>query len=140
MRRLAAFGLCLALGPMTAWCGGLQPISSASTLDAYKAEVARHIYRASARETFDDAAPPLLKSIVVLSITVDSGGRAHARVVRSNGFRSLEARALRSVRRAAPLPRWSGAHGRSIHYYETWLFRHDGRFQIRSIAPPQSSA
>jgi periplasmic protein TonB len=126
------------LGPLTAWAKGeTRPISSAGTLDAYKADVARHIHRASARETFEGAAPPLLKSIVVLSITIEPGGTVHAKVVRSNGFRALEARALRSVRRATPIPRWSGAGGRPIHYYETWLFRSDGRFQIRSIAPPQ---
>jgi protein TonB len=77
---------------------------------------------------------------VVLSITVQPGGTVHAKVVRSNGFRSLEARALRSVRRAAPLPRWSAAGKHPIHYYETWLFRSDGRFQIRSIAPVQLSS
>ena len=77
---------------------------------------------------------------MVLSITVEPGGAVRAKVVRSNGFRSLEARALRSLHRASPLPRWSAAGGRPVHYYETWLFRSDGRFQIRSIAPPQASA
>jgi protein TonB len=129
------------LGPLTAWGKGeARPISSAGSLDAYKADVARHIQRASAREMFEGAAPPLLKSIVVLSITVEPGGTVHAKVVRSNGFRALEARALRSVHRVSPVPRWSGAGGRPIHYYETWLFRSDGRFQIRSIAPVQASA
>jgi periplasmic protein TonB len=112
----------------------------ATSLDAYKAEVARHIYKSSARETFDGAAPPLLKSIVVLEITIDAKGTAHARVVRSNGFKALEARALHSVKRAGRLPRWSGAGSKPVSYYETWLFRNDGRFQIRSIAPAQSSA
>jgi periplasmic protein TonB len=111
-----------------------------ASLDAYKAEVARHIYKSSAKETFEGAAPPLLKSIVVLEISVDSKGAAHARVVRSNGFKELEARALQSVKRAGPLPRWSGAGTKPVTYYETWLFRNDGRFQIRSIAPPQASA
>ncbi|HZQ73811.1 MAG TPA: energy transducer TonB [Burkholderiales bacterium] len=129
--RLAAAGLCMALGPLAA---------HAESLDAYKADVARHIHRASRGETFDGAAPPLLKSVVVLSVTIEASGRARARVVRSNGFRSLDAKALRSVRRASPLPRWSAAGGRPVHYYETWLFRKDGRFQIRSIAPPQASA
>ena len=128
MIRWVVLGLGLALGPLAA---------HAETLDAYKAEVARHIHRANARETFDGAAPPMLRSVVVLSITVNSSGKAHARVVRSNGIRELEARALRSVRRASPLPRWNGA--KSVHFYETWLFRRDGRFQIRSIAPPQAS-
>jgi protein TonB len=137
--RLIAIGLCLALGPFAAW-GRAQAVSTAETLDAYKAEVARHIHKASARETFDGAAPPLLKSIVVLAITVEPSGKVHAKVVRSNGFRALEAKALRSVHRVSPLPRWSGAGGRPVHYYETWLFRHDGRFQIRSIAPLQASA
>lgn len=114
--------------------------ASAKNLDAYKAEVARHIYKSSARDTFEGAAPPLLKSIVVLEVTIDARGAAHARVVRSNGFKELEARALQSVKRATPLPRWSGAGKKPVSYYETWLFRNDGRFQIRSIAPPQAAA
>jgi len=114
--------------------------AAAKDLDSYKAEVARHIYKSSAKETFEGAAPPLLKSIVVLEITVDAKGVAHARVVRSNGFKELEARALQSVKRATPLPRFSGAGSKPVSYYETWLFRNDGRFQIRSIAPPQASA
>jgi protein TonB len=114
--------------------------AAARDLDSYKAEVARHIYKSSAKETFGGAAPPLLKSIVVLEVTIDGSGAAHARVVRSNGFKELEARALQSVKRATPLPRWSGAGRKPVSYYETWLFRNDGRFQIRSIAPPQASA
>ena len=121
-----------------AWCRSA-PQSAAASQDAYKVDVARHIHRASPRDSFEGAAPPLLKSIVVLAITVEPGGHVHARVVRSNGFRELEARAVRSVRRASPLPRWDGARGHAVHYYETWLFRSDGRFQIRSIAPPQAS-
>jgi protein TonB len=139
MLRRLALALCFALGPPAA-SSQVRPISSAPSLAAYKADVARHIHRSSARETFEGAPPPLLKSIVVLEITVEPSGAVRARVVRSNGLRALEARALRSVRRASPVPRWSGAGGRRIHYYETWLFRHDGRFQIRSIAPPQASA
>jgi protein TonB len=114
--------------------------AAAKDLDSYKAEVARHIYKSSAKETFEGAAPPLLKSIVVLEITVDAKGVAHARVIRSNGFKELEARALQSVKRAGPLPRFAGAGSKPVSYYETWLFRNDGRFQIRSIAPPQASA
>ena len=136
--RLVVLGLCLALGPLAAWGRG-QVVSSAETLDAYKAEVARHIHRASVRETFHGEVPPLLKSIVVLAITIEPSGAVHAKVVRSNGFRALEAKALHSVRHATPLPRWSGAGGRPVHYYETWLFRNDGRFQIRSIAPAHAS-
>ena len=138
MIRWVVVGLCLALGPATAWCR-TAPLSHAETLEAYKAEVARHIQRTSAKLTFEGAAPPLLKSVVVLSITIEPSGAAHAKVVRSNGIRSLEARAVHSVRHASPLPRWDGARGRSVHFYETWLFRRDGRFQIRSIAPPQAS-
>ena len=115
-------------------------VSTAKTIDAYKAEVAQRIYRASKGEIFDGAAPPLLKSIVVLEVTVDAKGAAQARVVRSNGFKELEAKALQSVKRVSPLPRWSRAGTKPVSYYETWLFRGDGRFQIRSIAPPQASA
>jgi periplasmic protein TonB len=115
-------------------------VSTAKGIDAYKAQIAKLIYRASSKEIFEGAAPPLLKSIVVLEVSIDAKGSARARVVRSNGFKELEQRALQSVKRASPLPRWSSAGSKPVTYYETWLFRNDGRFQIRSIAPPQASA
>jgi len=117
------------------------PESSARTLDAYKQEVARWIYRSSAENLFHGAPPPMLKSIVVLTVTVDAHGQPkHVAVQRSNGYGALNQLAMQSVKRAAPLPRpgRSLMRGGVAEFSETWLFRDDGRFQIRSLAQVQA--
>lgn len=117
------------------------PESSARTLDAYKQEVARWIYRSSAESLFDGAPPPMLKSVVVLSVAIDAQGHPRrVTVQRSNGYRALNQLAMQSVQRAAPLPRPGRGlmHGGVAEFSETWLFRDDGRFQIRSLAQVQA--
>ncbi len=113
-----------------------QPVVPAVTLDDYKRAFAQRVALAS-RETFDDPLPEMLKSVVVLEVTIDREGRlARVAVRRSNGYRALENAALESVRRAAPYPppSWSvrRADG-SVNFLETFLFRGDGRFRIRSL-------
>lgn len=106
------------------------------TLDGYKKAVAECVALASP-ETFDDPLPEMLKSVVVLEVTIDRDGRlARVSVRRSNGYKMLENVALNSVRRAAPFPApaWSVRRGDgSVNFLETFLFRDDGRFQIRSL-------
>jgi protein TonB len=117
--------------------------SIAPTLDAYKREVAARIVETNAASVAD-ALPPMLKSVVVLDITVDRNGRPVVVTVRrGNGHTELEQAAIASVRRAGPLPVPSpeilkGAS--TVTYAETWLFRADGRFQVRSIAGAQPGA
>ena len=110
---------------------------STDSMDAYKREAALRIAGASP-ESIAEALPPMLKSVVVLDVAVDrEGNLIHVSVRRSNGFRHLEKRAMDSVRRAAPYapPGSLLARGKpSLHYLETFLFRDDGRFQIRSLA------
>jgi periplasmic protein TonB len=108
----------------------------AVTLDGYKKEVAARI-AAKNPHLFNDPLPEMFKSIVVLDITIDRDGNlTHVGVRRSNGFKQLEARAMESVREAAPyaapntLVRRGGG---SVQFLETFLFRADGRFQIRSL-------
>lgn len=110
----------------------------------YKKQVAQQIQRNSAH-TFNGTLPPMLKSVVVLDITVAADGELRRVAVRrSNGFRQLERRAMDSVRRAGklPAPTASLLQGRSqVSYLETWLFRADGRFQLRSlVTEPQPGA
>jgi protein TonB len=112
-------------------------VSSAQTLDAYKEEVARLIYKANAGRTFAEPARPLLKGVIVMSVTIGADGKARASVLRSNGKRELDKLAIASVARTGQLPRWKDAAGGEVRYMETWLFREDNRFQIRSIAPVQ---
>lgn len=110
------------------------PVTS-TNIDAYKREVAQRIVSAS-EHVYDGPIQPMLKSIVVLDITIDRRGRLAAVTVRrSNGFRDLENRALESVRRAAPFapPPALGRRDASVRYLETFLFRDDGRFRVRSL-------
>lgn len=119
------------------------PQSFALSIDGYKRDVARHIYRNRPDEQFDGAPPPMLRSVVVLTIRIDSvGNPVHVAVVRSNGYHELEEVAIRSVKSTAPLPMPNRlvARNGSAEYFETWLFRDDGRYQIRSLAEPQSIA
>src|SRR3954469_1961038 len=73
-------------------------VSSARNIDDYKREVAKRIYSASKDQVFDGAAPPLLKAVIVLSISVDSKGMAQPSIMRSNGFTELEDLAMQSVK------------------------------------------
>ncbi len=97
--------------------------------------VAQRIAGASA-ETFADPLPEVLRSIVVLEIRIDRNGvPQQVSVRRSNGIRALEQRAQESVRRAGPFdaPSAQLLRGGSVNFLETFLFREDGRFQIRSL-------
>ena len=106
------------------------------TLDGYKKEFAQRVAHASA-EVFHDPLPEMLKSIVVLDVTIERDGKlARVSVRRSNGYRKLDNVALNSVRRAAPFaaPSWLVRRSDgSVNFLETFLFRSDGRFQIRSL-------
>jgi len=106
------------------------------TLEGYKKSVAQRIAQSSP-DTFAEPLPEMFKSIVVLDITIDRDGKlAKVAVRRSNGFKALENRAMDSVKRAAPFvaPAFTvrGRDG-SVNFLETFLFRNDGRFRIRSL-------
>ncbi len=116
--------------------------SFALTMNGYKRDVAKQLYRTNPQDLYEGQPPPLLKSIVVLKIRVDGKGQlSHVSVMRSNGYKELEARAMQSVRNASPLPMPNRLfmQGGNAEFVETWLFRNDGRFQIRSLAEPQAS-
>ncbi len=105
--------------------------STAANIDAYKREVAQRIVNANPH-VYEGPIQPMLKSIVVLDITIDGRGQLTAvKVRRSNGFRDLENRAIESVRRAAPFA--APPRNGSVNYLETFLFRDDGRFRVRSL-------
>jgi TonB family protein len=100
-----------------------------SAAEGYKRNFAEKVATAN-REQIADSLPQMLKSVVVLNVTVDSRGNlSHVSVRRSNGYRDLENRAMESVRRAAPY----ASPGRTVSFLETFLFRDDGRFQIRTL-------
>ncbi len=116
------------------------PASSATTMEAYKKHVADHIHAKNSRERAESL-PPILKSVVVLNISIDRDGKpVHVAVMRSNGHKDVEEVALRSVHRAAPLPAPSAhllGNLETVSFVETWLFRPDGHYQVRSVAENQ---
>jgi protein TonB len=123
-------------GPVAKPTTPAKPTAHARTLDGYKIEVAKRIASTS-KDLFADPLPEVLKSIVVLDISIGRDGLPQqVSVRRSNGFRHLEQLAEASVRKAAPFSApgpevLRGAN--SIRFLETFLFRDDGRFQIRSL-------
>ena len=120
-----------------------EPDRPGLTLQAYQKEVADAIVRASANETFRGKLPPLLRSVVVLQISIDREGKLpRVTMFRSNGFEDLEKAAIAAVYRAAPYPipgRTLLAGHSSITFTESFLFRNDGRFQVRTVAEEQST-
>ena len=134
-RRVVIVLLCAAAGA----CAPLPTDKTpAPTLNDYKLGVAHRIVQTNA-DTYSQPLPAVLKSIVVLEITVDRAGRATAvSVLRSNGYPHLEARALASVAKAAPFTPPASAlvqESGSVSFLETFLFRDDDFFQVRSLVP-----
>ena len=130
------------IASMPAACVQARGVPSA-TLDAYKRDVACHIHSRNGERLYDGAPPPMLRSIVVLTVRIDAAGRpVNIRVLRSNGIRDLERRAVQSVRDAAPLPLPAKPMLRKglADITETWLFRDDGRFQVRTLASVQATS
>ena len=107
-----------------------------ASLDAYKRRLAGRIV-ASNPSAFHAPLPKMMKSIVVLNIRVDSHGRPlKVAVFRSNGYRVFEQRAVASVIMAMPLPAPPASlldDTHSLSFLETFLFRDDGLFQVRSL-------
>jgi protein TonB len=125
--------------PGPAACSDLA--SRGDSLEAYKRDLACHIHARNRAQLYDGAPPPVLRSVVVLTVRVDARGRPlRIGVLRSNGIRTLERRAIQSVRAAAPLPIPKAGLLRrgTADITETWLFRDDGRFQIRTLAQVQA--
>jgi protein TonB len=113
------------------------PPRIARTVDEYKQDFAQHVAQANPR-VFADPLPPVLKSIVVLDVTIARDGRLQrVAVYRSNHYKELETAALDSVRRAAPYaapPAQVRRGDGSLNFLETFLFRDDGQFRMHSLA------
>ena len=112
------------------------PALLSPTLDDYKRDVAKRIAAANAA-SYSAPSPEVMKSIVVLDITVDDlGAPLTVSVLRTNGYGELAQRALQSVAKAAPFAAPGPAllqGASSMSFLETFLFRDDDSFQLRSL-------
>ena len=109
-------------------------------LDSWKRVAAEKVYEVNRARLFDGRPEHLLRAVIVVEVTVDREGRVtRSKILRSPGIASLDTVALTSLKAASPLPAPPSklvARGPLI-LSETWLFRKDGRFQLRSLALPQ---
>ena len=119
---------------------GAVTASAAVNIDGYKREIATLIHQGSADLVYEGAPPHLLRSIVVVTLTIDSAGRlTDVRVARDNGDADMTRAALDSARRASPYPRPPVrvlSRGQ-VQVLESWLFRKDGKFRLRTLAKAQ---
>lgn len=90
---------------------------------------------------FEGRPPAPLRAVVVIELTVAADGRVRrADLLRVPGHsRDLGQVALRAAGAASPLPLPPKAlvAGGPTRLTETWLFRDDGKFQLRTLAQPQ---
>jgi periplasmic protein TonB len=112
----------------------------AATADQYKEAIAEKVMQSNPGRASREL-QPMLRSVVVVSFTIDRDGRVlHSSVYRTNGDDEVEAAAISSLRRAAPLPVPPTAlldRAGRVDLMESWLFNTDGRFQLRSLASGQ---
>ena len=130
---LTACGLALALAACAPRREARPPLAD---LDAYKRIVALDILQ-HAPGAYCHPGEEMLKSVVILEIAIDAEGRLlGAAVVRSNGHPELDKVALDTVTGAAPFapPAPDLVNGSaSVRFLESFLFREDECFQIRSL-------
>ncbi|PCE27930.1 energy transducer TonB [Paraburkholderia acidicola] len=115
---------------------------NSAALDRYRDAVARRIQERNPSTVLTGTPQAMLRSLVVVSFTVDRDGRVVASsVYRTNGDDEAESTALNSLRRSAPLPqppaKLLNGRGR-LELMEDWLFNDDGKFQLRTLASPQA--
>ncbi|CAH2901760.1 MAG: hypothetical protein PPHEMADM_4545 [uncultured Paraburkholderia sp.] len=115
---------------------------NSTTLDQYREAVARRIIERNPSYVLRGTPQAMLRSLVVVSFTVDRDGRVvQSSVYRTNGDDDAEGTALASLRRASPLPLPPSKllNGRGqLELFEDWLFNDDGKFQLRELASPQA--
>ena len=149
---LAALGGCSVIRPVASTAKRLvtailptpnteAPVAPPSaSLDAYKAEVAQQVMRANSGQTFSGQLPPMLPAIVVVNITVGEDGELQDVAVQRSRDPDASKVALASMRRTGRLPRPASllaTNMRALTFSETFLFDHQYRFQLRSLAGPQ---
>ena len=115
---------------------------NSATLDQYRIQVARRILDRNPSYVLQGTLQPMLRSLVVVSFTVDRDGQVlQSAVYRTNGDDEAESTALATLRRASPLPqppaRLLNTHGQ-VELFEDWLFNDNGKFQLREFASPQA--
>ena len=118
-----------------------KPEPARTPLDRYKRAVAQQILQANAPST-------LRRRPAALAARGDRAAAHGRRQGALTGIKTLRSRnaelaaaATKSVRAAGPLPAPPREllRGGRLEFAETWLFRDDGKFQVRSVAEAQAA-
>jgi len=121
--------------------GQTHGFGATSTVNDYKTLAAQHIVAANAGQMFSGQIPPILRSVVVLNLSIDKNGNLTRAVVQRSRNEQASALALNAVRRVGtsfPKPLHLIRDGyRTLDYSETFLFNDDLQFQIRTLAGVQ---
>jgi len=117
--------------------------ASPRSLADWKRNVAERIHAANRSQVYSGAPPNPLRAVVVVEMTVAADGQVRrAELLRTPAHaKDLGAVALKAISSASPFPappKALVAQG-AMKTTETWLFRDDGQFQLRSLALAQSS-
>ncbi|MGE5794155.1 MAG: TonB family protein [Bacteroidota bacterium] len=83
----------------------------------------------------------MLRAVIVLQLTVDGKGAVTGIKTLRSRNNELAAAATKSVRatRQLPAPPRELLKAGRLEFAETWLFRDDGKFQVRSVAEAQAA-
>jgi len=116
--------------------------STAASPSDYKLAVANRIVEVNSTKVFIGKPQALLRSVIVIKYAIDANGSLiRSDILRSNRDRENENTALAALKKTAPFPKPATQllkQGK-IELMETWLFNNDGRFQLRTVAEPQSA-
>lgn len=112
------------------------------SVETYKYHAAQHIMSNNSEHTFSGKLPPMLPAIVVLRITIDDTGRVTDVLVQRSPNDEASKAAVAAINRTRLLPQplnLANGTDRTLEFSETFLFNHDNRFQLRTLAPIQTS-
>jgi protein TonB len=126
--------------PAAAAPGNVRLAPRDPTLESWKRGAAEKIHAANRAQLFEGRPHHLLQAVIVVEATVDRSGQVvSSRVTRSPGIKSLDQKALASLKSASPLPAPPAVllKGGNLVFSETWLVQNDGSFRVRTLTLPQ---
>ena len=113
--------------------------SAAADERAYRADAARHVYRAYASRVFKGKLPPMMYAVMITDTELDADGTVRSVTVARPPAAAKEVTpwVLALIRGASPFPapRQFGEGG--TVWREIWLVDKSGRFQVDSLTEGQ---
>jgi periplasmic protein TonB len=123
--------------PVAAPALPIRSTSAANSLEAYRRDVAIHLYAQNNHGIYLRKMPPLLYAVGVLETDIDARGYVIAvRWMRAPSHApEVMVQIERMVRQASPYP--APIHLGKVTYTDTWLWHKSGRFQLHTLSEGQ---